>query len=82
MTPEQTNELFRTLGRIESRLDAWDARLSTHIDADEDANAVISATAAALDKRITTLEKLLWKAAGALTVISIAATEAWRRLFP
>jgi hypothetical protein len=80
MTPEQTNELFRSLGRIESRLDSWDERLSEHMAADEAVEAALKVTLIEIEKRVRPMEKLMWKAAGAFTVISVAATELWRRV--
>jgi hypothetical protein len=82
MTPEQTNELFRSLGRIESRLDAWDDQLSRHMAADEAAAADLVASVTELEKRVVPVEKFMWKAAGAFAVLSVAASEVWRRVFP
>ncbi len=82
MTPEQTNELFRTLGRIESRLDGWDHRLAQHMAEDEAVEAALRVTLGEIEKRVRPMEKLMWKAIGGMSVVSVVATELYRRVFP
>ena len=65
MTPEQTNELFRSLGRIEARLDSMDLRIAAQ------ANDGV-ARMDHLESRIEPLEKMGWRVGGVLAAAAVA----------